>query len=316
MLVAVAVACLMGPALRAQVSLDLRVRKPSPGHAEPGLKLRIDKSLVLVPVTVSDSKNRPVTSLDKEQFRLFDDKIEQTVTHFALEDVPVEVGLVFDVSSSMGTKLRRARMAASAFLRTANPQDEFFLVTFNDRARLAVPPTTDPGEIESQLAVTASKGATALLDAIYLAVSELKKSDKPRKALLIVSDGGDNASRYSEAEVKNLARESDALIYGIGIYEPFGSRSRTPEEMYGPSLLGEIAEETGGREFPVDDLRDLPDAAAKIGVELRNQYMLGYSPTDAEPDGRYHRLQVKVTRVPGMPKLQAHWRPGYYAPAE
>jgi VWFA-related protein len=296
------------------VSLDVRARTASTVHPEPDVHLRMDSEVVLVPVTVADTHNRPITGLDKDQFQLFDDKVQQTVTHFALEDGPLSVGLVFDVSASMGTKLRRSRLAASAFFRASNPEDEFFLVTFNDHARLAVPLTADPSQIENQLAFTGSKGTTALLDAIYMAVNELKKSNRPRKALLVVSDGGDNASRYSESEVKSLVRESDVLIYAIGIYEPFGSRSRTPEEMYGPSLLDEIAEQTGGREFPVDDLRDLPDAAAKIGLELRNQYMLGYSPTDSQRDGRYHRLQVKVVQSHGMPKMQAHWRAGYYAP--
>ena len=308
--------CLLESALLAQVSLDLRSRKPPTEAAGTHVSLRVEQNLVLVPVTVSDSSNRLVTGLDKDDFRVFDDKVEQTVTHFAMEDEPLAVGLVFDVSGSMGGKLRRARMAAASFFRTANPQDEFSLVTFGDRPKVAVPLTPDPEEIQSRLAVTKSKGTTALLDAVYLAVSEIKKSKKPRKALLIISDGGDNASRYTEAEVRSLVQESDVLIYGIGIYEPWGARARTPEELYGPSLLSEISEETGGREFPVDDLKELPDIAAKIGVELRNRYVLGFSPTAQERDGRYHRLQVKVVPPRGMRKLEAHWRLGYYAPSE
>lgn len=297
----------------AQVSLDIRARTPS---VKTGATVRIDSNLVLVPVAVSDPSNRPVLGLEKEHFRVFDDKIEQTVTHFAMDDEPLAIGLVFDTSGSMGNKLKRSRQAAAEFFRAANPDDEFFLVTFNDRPKLDVPLTRDSDEIQNRLAFTSSNGSTAMIDAIYMAVSELKKSAKTRKALLVISDGGDNASRYTEAEIKNLVRESDALIYGIGVYEPYGSRGRTVEELAGPTLLSEIAEQTGGREFAVDNPREIPDVAAKIGVELRNRYVLGFSPSDPQRDGRYHRLRVQLVRERGLPKLQAHWRLGYYAPAE
>ena len=297
----------------AQVSLDIRARTPS---VKTGATVRIDSNLVLVPVAVSDPSNRPVLGLEKEHFRVFDDKIEQTVTHFAMDDEPLAIGLVFDTSGSMGNKLKRSRQAAAEFFRAANPDDEFFLVTFNDRPKLDVPLTRDSDEIQNRLAFTSSNGSTAMIDAIYMAVSELKKSAKTRKALLVISDGGDNASRYTEAEIKNLVRESDALIYGIGVYEPYGSRGRTVEELAGPTLLSEIAEQTGGREFAVDNPREIPDVAAKIGVELRNRYVLGFAPTDPQRDGRYHRLRVQLVRERGLPKLQAHWRLGYYAAAE
>jgi len=297
----------------AQVSLEIRARTLS---VKTGATVRIDSNLVLVPVTVSDPSNRPVVGLEKQQFRVFDDKVEQTVTHFAMDDEPLAIGLVFDTSGSMGNKLKRSRQAAAEFFRAANPDDEFLLVTFNDRPRLDVPLTRDPEEIQNRLAFTSSNGSTAMIDAIYMAVSELKKSAKSRKALLVISDGGDNASRYTEAEIKSLVRESDVLIYGIGVYEPYGSRGRTVEELAGPTLLSEIAEQTGGREFAVDNPREIPDVAAKIGVELRNRYVLGFAPTDPQRDGRYHRLRVQLVRERGLPKLQAHWRLGYYAPAE
>jgi len=271
---------------------------------------------VLVPVTVNDSKDRPITGLEKDQFRVFDNKVEQPITHFSMDDAPLAVGMVFDVSASMGRKLSRSRSAAAAFFATANPADEFFLVTFNDRPTLAVPLTTDTGAIQNKLVLTRAKGTTALLDAIYMALGEIKKSNRPRKALLVITDGGDNASRYTEPEVLSLVRESDVLIYGIGIYEAFGSRGRTLEELNGPSLLAEIAEETGGREIPVDNLKHMPDVATKIGNELRNRYVLGFSPANPMRDGRYHRLRVQLVQHHGMPKLEAHWRLGYYAPSE
>jgi VWFA-related protein len=232
-----------------------------------------------------------------------------------MDDEPVAVGLVFDISGSMGSKLRVSRLAAAQFFQTTNPEDEFFLVEFNDQPKLMVPLTSDVEEIQNQLTFAQSKGRTALLDAIMLAMHEMKRSKKHRKALLIISDGGDNCSRYSEGEVRSMVRENDVLIYAIGIFEPFGSRGRTPEESAGPGLLSEVAEQTGGRHYPAD-ANELPDIAAKIGLELRNRYVLGYSPTNPMRDGRYHRVDIKLVPPRGLPKLSAHWRLGYFAPAE
>jgi VWFA-related protein len=278
--------------------------------APPKTNLRADLNLVLVPVTVCDPLNRPVTGLEKEHFRVFDDNVEQTVTAFAQEDAPVAVGLVFDTSGSMGAKLRTSRQAAAAFFQTANPEDEFFLVEFSDRPKLVVPTTRNTQDIQNQLTFSQSKGRTALLDAVILAMHELKKSSIARKALLIISDGGDNCSRYTETELKKLVREGDAIIYAIGIY----GGAATPEELAGPGLLTEIAEQSGGRQLPAQG-PDIPDIAAKIGVELRNRYVLGYSPT-ARRDGRYHPVQVKIVPPHGLPALRAFWRRGYYAPSE
>jgi Ca-activated chloride channel family protein len=299
-----------------QVSLDVRAKTPPPAVVAPQATIRVDSNLVLVPVTVCDPNNRPVTGLEKEHFKIFDDKVEQTVTHFSMDDEPLAVGLLFDTSGSMGNKMRKARMAASAFFNTANPEDEFFLVTFNDTPKLVVPLTSDASSIQTQLTFTQARGRTALLDALMLAMHEMKRSTKNRKALLIVSDGGDNCSRYTETEVRNRVRESDVLIYAIGIFEPYGTRGRSPEELAGPGLLSDMAEQTGGRQFPVDDLSELPDIAAKIGIELRNRYVLGYSPTDQQRDGRYHHVQVKLAPPRGLPPLRAFWRLGYYARSE
>ena len=177
--------------------------------------------------------NRPVTGLEREHFKVFDDRVEQTVTHFAMDDEAVAVGLVFDISGSMGPKLRLAREAAAQFFATANPEDEFFLVEFNDQPRLVTPLTSRREEIQNQLAFAQSKGRTALLDALALSLHEMKQLHKRRKALLIISDGGDNSSRYTEGEVRSRVRESDVLIYAIGIYEPFASRGRSAEEVGG-----------------------------------------------------------------------------------
>lgn len=294
------------------------VNRPNPATARetrPQSTLRVDSNLVLVPVSVCDPTNRPVTGLEREHFRIFDDRIEQTVTHFAMDDEPVAVGLVFDISGSMGAKLRTARLAAAQFFKTANPDDEFFLVEFNDTPKLVTPLTKEFADIQNQLTFAQSKGRTALLDAIMLAMHEMRNSQKKRKALLIISDGGDNASRYTEGEVRNAIRESDVIIYAIGVYEAVGMRGRTPEESAGPGLLTDVAEQTGGRHFPAD-LEELPDISAKIGIELRNRYVIGYSPTAQARDGRYHKVEVKLVPPRGLPKLTAHWRTGYYAPMD
>jgi len=304
--------------LHAQVAV---VPRAGPGSvaasaesARPAANLRVDAHLVLIPVSVCDPQNHPVTGLEKEHFKVLDDKVEQTITHFAMEDEPVAVGLVFDISGSMGDKLRLSRMAAAQFFRAANPEDEFFLVEFNDQPKIVVPLTRDYEEIQNQLTFAQSKGRTALLDAIFLALHEIKKSQKTRKALLIISDGGDNCSRYTETEIRNRVRESDVLIYAMGIFEAPGARSRSPEEAAGPGLLSELAEQTGGRHYPASSY-ELPDIAAKIGVDLRNRYVLGYSPIDQQRDGRYHHVQVKLVPPKGLPPLKAYWRLGYYAPS-
>jgi Ca-activated chloride channel homolog len=271
---------------------------------------------VLVPVSVCDPMNKPVTGLEKDHFRVFEDKVEQTVTHFAMDDEPLAVGLVFDVSGSMGPKLRRSRAAAAEFFKTANPEDEFFLVEFNDHPKLIVPLTRNIEEIQTQLTFTQSKGRTALLDAIMLAMHEMKRSKMSRKALLVISDGGDNSSRYTEGEIRNRVKEADVQIYAIGIYEPVAGRGRTPEEASGQSLLTELAEITGGRQYPVDNVNELPDIAAKVGVELRNQYVLGYSPSNRERDGKYRKVQVKLIQPPRMPQLRSSHKMGYYAPSQ
>ena len=300
-----------------QVSIPSREKaNQKPPDEIPRPDLRVDRTEVLVPVAVNDAYNRPVAGLEKENFRVFDDKLEQVITSFSMEDEPVAVGLVFDTSGSMGSKLDKSRQAVAQFFKTANPEDEFFLIQFNDRPEMVVDFTTRVEEIQNRLTFTQSKGRTALLDAVYMALHKMKKAKNPRKALLIISDGGDNSSRYTESEIKKLVQEADVQIYAIGIFEQMGNRGRTPEELSGPSLLSELAEQTGGRHFPVDNLNELPDVAAKIGMELRNQYILGYTPTNQARDGKYRRVQVKLVQPRGLPALRAGWRLGYYAPVQ
>jgi VWFA-related protein len=304
-----------GPPPRVEI-----VPRPAPPAADSAdalrTNIRVDSTLVLIPVTVTDPMNRFVTGLEKEHFKVQEDNVDQAISHFASEDAPLSVGIVFDTSRSMGSKLAKSRQAVVQFCKTANPADEFFLVLFNDRPELVVGFTTDVEDLQSRITFTESKGSTALLDAVYLALHEMKKARNPRKAILVISDGGDNNSRYSESEIKNLVREADTQIYGIGIYEEYGVRGRTPEELNGPGLLGDLAEQTGGRAYAVGNLNDLPDIAAKVGIELRNQYVLGYSSTNQGKDGKYRRVKIKLVQPRGLPPLRAFWRLGYYAPSQ
>jgi len=298
--------------LAGQVRIEPRPKPAPPKRETPGpANIRVDTTLILVPVAVNDPLNRPVSGLEKENFRVFEDKVPQPITQFAMDDEPVAVGLVFDTSGSMGDKLQRSCMAAREFFRISNPEDEFFLVEFDSAPKLRVPLTSDTGTIENELIFSKSKGSTALLDAVFLAMHEMKRSKKNKKALLVISDGGDNHSRYSQKEVTNLVRESDVLIYSIGV---FGGGT-TPEEAGGGSLLAHISEQSGGRLFEAN-LVEMPDIVRKIGIELRNRYILGYSPQNQARDGKYHRITVQVVPPRGLPKLSAHWRLGYNAPVE
>lgn len=277
--------------------------------------IKVDVPLVLINVTVSDPMSRLVTGLEKQHFTLLEDRVGQEISQFGAEDAPVSLGIVFDASGSMGYKMNKAREAVAQFFRTANPEDEFFLVEFNDRPELTGGFTRRLEEIQNRLNFTDSKGRTALLDAIYLAISQMKEASNAKKALLIISDGGDNSSRYTGREIKRLVKEADVQIYAIGIFEPASARGRTPEELSGPSLLTEIAEQTGGRQFPVENLNELPDVAARIGIELRNQYVLGYVPKNQKKDGKWRRVRIALSKIRGMPPLRAHYRLGYYAPS-
>jgi VWFA-related protein len=301
-----------------RVSIQPRVKQseeqPQAGSRES--TIRVDTQLVLINVTVTDPMNRFVTGLDREHFRLFENKEEQTISQFSSEDAPLSVGLVFDASGSMGSKLQKSRQAAAQLFKTANPEDEFFLIQFNDRPELIVPFTTNTEEIQNRLTFTNAKGRTALLDAVFLAMNQMKKARNPRKAIIILSDGGDNSSRYTESEIRNAVREADVQVYAMGIFEPIAGRGRTAEELAGPGLLTELCESTGGRHFAIENLNELADVAAKIGIELRNQYVLGYTPTNQDKDGKYRRVQVKLKQPRGLPQLRAFYRLGYYAPSQ
>jgi Ca-activated chloride channel family protein len=280
----------------------------------PKADIRVDSALVLVPAQVTNVLGTPVSGLQKEDFRVFEDGVEQPITNFAREDAPLSIGLLFDSSGSMRNKIKKATEAAAAFFKTSNPQDEFFLIEFSDRPKLTVPFTTDPGEVYDRIAHTKPFGRTSLLDAIHLGLVEMKHARNTRKALVIVSDGGDNRSRHTEREIKNAMLESDLQVYAMGIFDPDDAK-HSVEEQNGPKLLEALADESGGREFPVTKLDDLPSISARIGDQLRNQYLLGYTPINAERDGKYRNINVKVIPRAEIQDLRVYYRHGYYSPA-
>jgi Ca-activated chloride channel homolog len=284
----------------------------NPQRIQKGKPLTTETEMTLVNVTVTDPYGRLVTGLEQENFRVFEDGVEQEVDRFSSEDVPVSIGVIFDMSGSMADKIDKSRLAAVQFFRTANPQDEFFLIDFNDRAQLVSPFTESVEELQNRLMYTSAHGMTALFDGIYLGLSQMKGAHNTKKALLIISDGGDNHSRYTEADVRKFVQEADVQIYAIGLYEPGGGP--TPEERDGPALLSELTQMTGGRTFAVHSLNDLPDIATKISMELRNQYVIGYKPSNHAHDGKWRKVKVKLRPPKGLPPLNVYARTGYFAP--
>ncbi len=279
-------------------------------------RIRVDSDLVLIPVSVTGHDGSTVLGLEKESFRLYEDKVEQEISHFGMEDAPASLGLLFDSSASMDDKLLKAREAVVSFLDASRADDEFFLVQFNNHVDLTVAFTKQTEEIERQLKYVRPFGQTAVLDATIYSIQQMQDARYERKALIIISDGGDNCSRYTMSELKRLVRESAVQIYVMGIFEPLDSRPRSLEEIEGPALLKKIAEQSGGRLFEIRNVDQLPAVAAQIGEALRQQYVLAYRPSNRRRDGKYHHVEVKLVHKHGSPKLRAFWRRGYYAPVD
>jgi len=283
---------------------------PSDGD---GGSVKVGVDLVLVPVTVTDQSGRLVLGLEKDSFNVFDQGKQEVIRHLSSEDAPVSVGILFDASGSMYGKMDRSREAVLQFLRSSNPEDEFFLVAFNDRPQLLVDFTTSADEIQAEIAKAKPDGGTALLDALYLGLDRMKKAHNERKILLVISDGGDNHSRYTAKEVWPVLREADVQIYAMGIFD---EAPRTQAERVGPDLLAFATGITGGRTIPIRNLKRVGDAAAELSIELRNQYLLAYRPNNLAHDGMWHKLTVRVTPPQNLPRLRVYAKAGYYAPAQ
>jgi VWFA-related protein len=277
--------------------------------------LRSDSSLVVIPTWVSTATGSSVTNLEKENFHISQDDKEQSISYFAKDDAPISIGILFDISGSMKNKMDKAAEAVAAFFRTSNTEDEFFLIEFSDRAKIEVPFTKDSNEVYSRIASTKPAGRTCLLDAIYLGLRQMRKAQHSRKALVIVSDGGDNWSRHTTRETRSVLVESDVQLYAMGIFDPDLSKKSPVENRNGPALLDDLAWVSGGRHYPVANLNELRQISETIGTDLRNEYLLGYYPNDSR-DGKYHRVTVKLDLPEDTPPLRANYRKGYYASSE
>lgn len=278
----------------------------APGH------LRVDVEMVLVPVTVTDVKNHPVVDLTRRNFTLFEGGSEEKIQYFNTEDAPLSVGILVDLSSSMANKIDEVREAASEFFNNANPDDDYFVITFADKPKLLADTTQSFEDIHAALAAAKPKGNTALADAIYMGLAKLRRAKYTRKALLIISDGGDNNSRHSLRQIKHLARESDTEIYAIDVCDaPALLLTQKLEERFGRQWLTEVTESTGGRTIALDNPAGIPDAAARASRELRNQYILGYRPSHTVEDHKWRKIKVKVTRSENFLPLQVYYRTGY-----
>lgn len=278
-------------------------------HQKP---VRVDVSLVLVPVMVTDGHGSPVMDLNREDFQLFEGEQQQPVRYFYAEDAPISIGLIVDLSGSMGNKLDRVREAVHEFFKIADPQDDYFVITFSDRPKLFANTTQSTETVESKLGDMKAHGNTALADAIHDGLTKLKSAQYRRKALLVISDGGDNASRHSLRSVKNFAKEADAEIYAIDVCDaPNVLFTKKLEEKFGKQWLTQVTDVTGGRTIAVDSPARIPEAAARISRELRNQYVLAFHPKDGPRDGKWRKLKVKIVRPAAALAYQVYYRTGY-----
>ena len=274
--------------------------------------VRVKTDLVTLTLTVQDLYGRYVTGLNKEAFSVTDNNKTQDITFFSDSDAPVSVGILFDVSGSMsGEKIAKARRALSRFLLTSHPSDEYFLIAFNSRAQLLLDRTRDADAVLRKLTLVQPKQDTALYDAVYLGVEKVTLGTHQKRALLIISDGQDNASRYNFGEVRRLMRESDVVTYTVGIV----SRGDTSSMMgmQGQAFLDEISSVTGGKSFYPESDVEMDEIFERIAIELRHQYTIGYIPKDFEPDGKWRKVKVKVKPPRGYPRLTVRGREGYYA---
>jgi Ca-activated chloride channel family protein len=271
-------------------------------------KLIINTDLVNVTVSVTDVYGRFVTGLSKDHFEVYDDKVKQQIAHFTDDDAPVSLGIVYDVSGSMKERIHRSLKALKRFVETSHDDDDFFLLAFNDRANLVQDFTVSADTVLGHLMFVNPRGSTALYDAAYLAVEKIRQGRHPKKALLIISDGQDNNSRYTYNELRKRVKEADVQIYAIGIEDPGDSLAG-----FGRSVLEEISRMTGGRAFFPNAYNEpeLVEICTRIALELRHQYAIGFYPTDTASDAKWHKVQVKVNPPKGLGRLSVNYKDGY-----
>jgi len=284
---------------------------------------RTSVQMVLVPVTVTDHSGKTVEGLRADDFNILDDRRSQKIVSFFSDDAPCSVGLVLDISGSMRQTLSDTKQITQSFLETANPNDEFLLLTVSTQPAAATRFTTDAGTLEDSIGFAQAGGQTALIDTVYLGLSRMREAQNPRRALLILSDGMDNHSRYSQSELMRLALEADVQIYTIVIENGAAGTStgtapyrpslitkpwNRAEERQGPEMLERLSEQTGGLYFGVRTDGEAKEAVIKVGRALRDEYVIGYHLPDSAT-GRWHRIRVKLN----APKANVHARTGYYS---
>lgn len=296
-------------ATRIQRALSVETRLP----CEKSTSLKVDVDLVLVPVTVTDRQDRLVLGLEKDNFTVFERGNQQVIRHFSSEDAPVSLGILFDTSSSMYGKMERSREAVVQLLRSSNADDEFFVIGFAGRPELLVDFTSSVDAIQNGISTATPDGSTSLLDAVYLGLDKMRDAHNERKALLIISDGGDNHSRYNMKDVWSVVLEAGVQIYAMGIFD---EAPRTKAERMGPDLLRALTDVSGGRTFPIHSLKKIGDAAGQLAIELRNQYLVGYRPIPLARDGKWHKVAVRVTPRQNLSRLHVYAKAGYYAPLQ
>jgi Ca-activated chloride channel family protein len=285
------------------------IAKSAPAARNPS-SIRVDVNMALVPVTVMDSAGRNVTGLSQENFRVFDDNEQRPIIAFGTSEAPISIGLIYDCSRSMTDKFNIARQAPVRLFEQLNPEDEAFLITVSDKPALRQDFTSEFSQIQNALMFTHPNGTTSLVDGIYMGLQQLKKAHNPRRALIVVSDGGDNNSRFNLRDLSRLAAETDAEIFAICIFQ----NPQSEEEANGPALLSRLAEVSGGINYMIGDVNSVRSTFSKIGVTLHHQYMLGYYPTENGPSGKYRKIKVQVLVPQGIQRLRIVARGGYYAP--
>ncbi len=301
--------------MEVKISPQVEVNSSRMGLRTKPLRANVD--LVLVPVTVTDLGNRPVLGLGKTDFRVFEGVQEMPIEYFFSEDSPLSIGLIVDLSSSMSNKVLVIRQAIDEFFANAHPEDDYFVITFSDRPTILADTTQSTATIQAKVAGMEAKGNTALADAIYLGLSKLRSAKYRRKALLVISDGGDNYSRYSLREVKRTAKEADVQIYGIDVSDGLAVLiTKKLQERFGRAWLSQVTETTGGRTIEVENAENIPEAAAAISLELRNQYVIGYRPEGTKNDGKWRKLKVRLNRPENSLPLQVYYKTGYTPPKD
>jgi Ca-activated chloride channel homolog len=293
---------------------------PPPGYAPPGQqtetshRLRAEVGLVVLHVTVADAGGRLVLDLDRNNFRVFEDKTEQQVSLFSHQDIPITMGLVIDNSGSMETKRAQVNAAALTFVRTSNPQDEAFVVNFNDEYYLDTEHdfTNDANELNDALSRITIHGGTALYDAVIGSLDHLKKGHKDKRVLLVITDGDDDASRKTFDQAIQAAQQSNATIYAIGVFSEDDLKHNKGMVRHSKKVLDELTTATGGVAYYPASLDEVTPICEHVANELRQQYTLGYYPTNAAKDGTFRAVRVQVQSPHG--KLSVRSRTGYYAP--